>query len=203
MGTAGALNHYLEKSLPGKIWDPHQSVWGRNVYCGEAPILGVFSWEASMNCWLMKTGRDSYRVHFTDENTEAKQNKRIHNMFKIKNQWLVWAVIELIYWALKFVLFFFFPWCSFFCGPLYLFQDRHHLAPVPTLATEGKISPFSRIFGNKIHDSLTFVFPGCTWELPTPEDATECVQEPFFCNSLLFYNLILQSHPAKERISDQ
>lgn len=121
MGTAGAPNHYFAESPPGKIWDPHQSVRGRNVYCGKAPIWVcflflllffffsfLFSWEASMNCWLMKIGRDSYHVHFTDENTEAK--KKDTQYVQDQNPVTGRAKTELMYWALKFVLF----WVFFF-----------------------------------------------------------------------------------------
>lgn len=202
MGTAGAPNHYFAESPPGKIWDPHQSVRGRNVYCGKAPIWVcflflllffffsfLFSWEASMNCWLMKIGRDSYHVHFTDENTEAK--KKDTQYVQDQNPVTGRAKTELMYWALKFVLF----WVFFFLS-------HHHVHVFVALSTfsrtdiilhqfqhlqqRGKSLLFSWIFGNKIHNSLPFVFPGCTRELPTPEDATECVQEPFFCNYLLF-----------------
>ena len=122
MGTAGALNHYLEESPPVKIWDPHRYVWGRNIFCRKAPIwvcflflllffFFLFSWEASMNCWLMKIGRDSYRVHFTDENAEAKKKKKKDTQYvQDQNPVTGRAETELIYWALKFVLF----WVFFF-----------------------------------------------------------------------------------------
>ena len=164
--TVGTPNHYLEESHPGKIWDLHWYVWERNIYCGEAPILGLFSWEASMNCWLRKTGRDTYHVHFTDENTEAK--KKNTQFVQDQNPVTDRAEIELIYWALKFVHFccffvFFFLIMCMFCGPLYIFQDRHHLAPVPTVATGGKSLLFPGYLGIKFMILYLLSSLGFTW----------------------------------------
>lgn len=204
--TVGTPNHYLEESHPGKIWDLHWYVWERNIYCGEAPILGLFSWEASMNCWLRKTGRDTYHVHFTDENTEAK--KKNTQFVQDQNPVTDRAEIELIYWALKFVHFccffvFFFSHHVHVLWPSLHFPGQTSSCTSSNSCNRGQISPFPWIFGNKIHDSLPFVFLGFYMIATHTRRCYWVCSRTIFLQFPSFYNLILQSHLAKERISDQ